>query len=186
MDMLQPRQPGGAALSDKAARTGRAADAPTAMKIGLAGLALLALAPAMVRADGRPADPLRSPQCLAARADLDALLAQAGAPHARQLGRARREAARACLGGSEETRQRSGAPQPPQAVPPVAAWPQRPAAPSVPAPLPALPIPRPTVITTCDPAGCWDSQGRRLNQMGPLLVGPHGVCTIHGALVTCP
>jgi len=178
--MLQPRQPGGTALSDKAARTGCAAGTPSTMKIRLAGLALLALAPAMVLADERPADPLGSARCLAARADLDALLAPPAAPLAQQL------LAQACLGGAEEPRQRSGAPQPPLAVPPAIASPRLPAAPSIPAPPPALSIPRPTAVTTCDPGGCWDSQGRRLNQMGPLLVGPHGVCTTHGALVNCP
>jgi hypothetical protein len=53
-------------------------------------------------------------------------------------------------------------------------------------PLPALAIPRPTVITTCDPGGCWDSAGHRLNNLGPMLVGPRGPCTLQGGIANCP
>jgi hypothetical protein len=58
-------------------------------------------------------------------------------------------------------------PQPPAAVAPLAST-------------------RPPVITTCDAAGCWDSEGQRHNQMGPLLVGPRGLCTLQGGLLNCP
>lgn len=49
-----------------------------------------------------------------------------------------------------------------------------------------LVIPRPTAVTTCDPGGCWDSQGRRLNQVGPVLMGPHGACTMQAGAAQCP
>lgn len=96
-------------------------------------------------------------------------------------------AARTCLGPASGQPQRSGAPQPAQVVPPpVIATPSAPATLPPPAPpLPRLAIPRPATVTTCDPAGCWDSEGRRLNQVGPLLMGPHGLCSIHGGAVTC-
>ncbi len=61
-----------------------------------------------------------------------------------------------------------------------------PTLPPVALPAPPLAIPRPTVITTCDPAGCWDSDGRRLNNMGPLLMGPRGPCTLQGGVANCP
>lgn len=53
-------------------------------------------------------------------------------------------------------------------------------------PWPPVAIPRPAVVTTCDPGGCWDSEGRRLNQVGPLLVGPHGACTMQAGAAQCP
>lgn len=147
--------------------------------------AALVLAPAAAW----PQDPLKSQACKAAIGQLEQILDEK--PHAparaQRLAAARRDAAVACLGRSDQGRLRSGAPHPPQAVaPPVVT-----AAPSAPlprseAPPPPLAIPRPTVITTCDPAGCWDSEGRRLNHMGPLLVGPRGACTVQGGLVNCP
>ncbi len=156
------------------------------MRLDPAFIALLLFATSAPCArDGAP-DPLRSPSCLAARTELEALLAQARAGDQR-LAPARQRAARACLGASDGTRQRSGAPEPAPAVAPaivVAPPPVRPPA-AAPAPAP-LSVPRPTAITTCDPAGCWDSDGRRLNQMGPLLVGPGGVCSGLGGVVTCP
>src|SRR5690349_24565914 len=39
-------------------------------------------------------------------------------------------------------------------------------------PRPPLAIPRPAAVTVCDPGGCWDSDARRLNQVGPLVMGP--------------
>ena len=110
-------------------------------------------------------------------------------PSPDRLEQARRRTAQACLGTEGAQGQRSGAAQPPQAVPPAMGFPRQPVQPPViaaPAPPPPLPVPRPTAITTCDPAGCWDSEGRRLNQMGPLLVGPGGVCTGAGGIVNCP
>lgn len=150
-------------------------------------VALLLFAPAVAVAQHAAADPLRSPACVAARTELEALLARPRAAGER-LEQARRRTALACLGASDDgARQRSGAAEPPQVVPPPFALPRQPAAPPVLAPAPApLSVPRPTVITTCDPAGCWDSEGRRLNQIGPLLVGPGGVCSGLGGIVACP
>ncbi|MEO5671429.1 MAG: hypothetical protein ABIR26_12110 [Ramlibacter sp.] len=83
---------------------------------------------------------------------------------------------------------RSATVQPPIVVPPpVIDVPPRPAAlPPVAMPLPPISVTRPTVITTCDTAGCWDSDGRRLNSHGPQLIGPRGPCFVQGALVNCP
>jgi len=135
-------------------------------------------------------DPLKSVECRVALDGLEGVLAEKtqGAARAQRVAAARRHAADACLGRSDDNRVRSGAPQPAQVVrPPVtAATPPAPSLPPAATPPPPLAIPRPAVITTCDPAGCWDSEGRRLNNMGPLLVGPRGPCTVQGAVATCP
>jgi len=150
--------------------------------------ALLLAAP--LAGQAQPRDSLRSGECVAARAELEAALADnASNPRARaqRLAMARKHAALACLGPSSGRAQRSGAPEPAQVVPPpVIAAPSAPPAPPAAASLPQLEIPRPAAITSCDPAGCWDSDGRRLNQMGPLLMGPRGPCSMHGGMVTCP
>ena len=133
-------------------------------------------------------DPLKSDACKAALVELE----QAGrepASNARaaRVAHAREQAAVACLGHSQGRAARSGAPYPVQAVPPVnSAVRAQPALPAVTAPAPPAATPRPAVITTCDPAGCWDSDGRRLNQVGPLLMSPRGPCTTHGGVVNCP
>lgn len=156
------------------------------MRLHAALIAFALFGPALAAAHDEAADPMRSPPCTAARAQLEALLAQPGAAGER-LEQARRRTARECLGASDGGRQRSGAPQPPQVVPPAIAIPRQPVQPPVPAPAPPpVSVPRPTAITACDPAGCWDSEGRRLNQMGPLLVGPGGVCSGLGGIVACP
>lgn len=156
-------------------------------RIDTALIALLLLGPAAAVAQEHAADPLRSPACVAARTELEALLAQPRAAGDR-LEQARRRTARACLGASDDrARQRSGAAEAAQVVPPAIAIPRQPPAPPVLAPAPPpLSVPRPTAITICDPAGCWDSDGRRLNQIGPLLVGPGGVCSGLGGIVACP
>jgi hypothetical protein len=152
------------------------------------GLALVALASNIVHAQG--VDPLKSPECKAA---LDALEQRVqekteGAARALRVASARRFAADACLGRSEGNPVRSGAPDPPYVVrpPTITAAPPSPSPPAAAAPSPSLSIPRPIVITTCDPAGCWDSEGRRLNNMGPLLMGPRGPCSVQGGLASCP
>ncbi|MES3003980.1 MAG: hypothetical protein V4787_25035 [Pseudomonadota bacterium] len=60
------------------------------------------------------------------------------------------------------------------------------AVPAISPPSPPLAIPRPATISSCDPAGCWDSEGRRLNNQGPLLLGPRGPCLQQGGVVSCP
>jgi hypothetical protein len=79
------------------------------------------------------------------------------------------------------------APYPAVRVPPVggaAATPVLPPQPPVP-PAPLV-VPRASVITQCDPTGCWDSSGRRLNRVGPGLAGPGGPCTVQGNSAMCP
>jgi hypothetical protein len=153
---------------------------------------LLLAAAAAAQARAQAPDPMSTAQCQAAREELDAVLNDATPMRRQELAQARTRAATACLGRADEKGERSGAPQPPRAVPApsISALPQpNPAterAPSTAPPFPALAIPRPTVITTCDPAGCWDSEGRRLNQLGPNLVGPAGPCIAQGAAVNCP
>ena len=49
-----------------------------------------------------------------------------------------------------------------------------------------VPNPRPQAMTMCDPGGCWDSEGRRVNRAGPVLVTPRGACVAQGATVQCP
>ncbi|MBG9387026.1 hypothetical protein [Caenimonas aquaedulcis] len=86
-----------------------------------------------------------------------------------------------------DTPARTGAPDTPVRVPPPVIAPVRPLAmPSLaPAP-PAVEMPRPAAITSCDTSGCWDSNSRRLNSQGPLLLGPRGPCLQQGGLVSCP
>ena len=134
---------------------------------------------------------MRSPECLAAREALEQLL---GDPqtreqtHAAKLASARKKVALACLGRAADDRPGSPVLQAPQAVAPPVIDVTPPRAP-LPAPAPAPPllsIPRPAAITACDAAGCWDSEGRRLNNLGPVLMGPRGPCIVQGSLVNCP
>jgi hypothetical protein len=81
--------------------------------------------------------------------------------------------------------QRSGAPYPPISVPPTTIAVPRPLPVPDTTPQPQVVIPRPATVTACDPAGCWDSDGRRLNQIGPQIVGPQGPCNMQGGVVSC-
>lgn len=146
---------------------------------------------AVVAAQAQPVDPLNSTECERARRQLESALDdQAASKQARalRLAEARKQARVACLGPSSGNAVRSGAPQPVQTVPPPVTS-MAPATTPVPAaapPLPPLAIPRAVTIGNCDPAGCWDSEGRRMNNMGPLLMGPSGLCSIQGGAVVCP
>ena len=53
---------------------------------------------------------------------------------------------------------------------------------------PALVIPPvPSLLTTCDAGGCWDSLGNRYNGTGTTLVGPTGkLCIRIGDRIECP
>jgi hypothetical protein len=132
-------------------------------------------------------DPLHSRECEAARVVLERALDDASAKKPGSmdaLAKARHAAIEACLGREDAQRERSGAPYPAIATRPPAIE-----APPVVLPAPPPPplaIPRPSAITTCDPGGCWDSEGRRLNSVGPLLVGPRGACTVQAGIVSCP
>lgn len=144
-------------------------------------------------------DRMNSPAC---RKALDALQTQEAAAASAPPGSAQqrttraklktlqRQAARACLGSSragERLALPSRSAQPPISVPPVSpgALPgQLPAA--SPPPL-ALPTQAPLVtLTACDATGCLASDGTRLHWVGPNLLGPRGLCTVHGVTLQCP
>ena len=149
-------------------------------------LLLAAGAPAFGAAEP---DPLKSDACKEAIAALEQAAGEsASATRSARLAHARENAATVCLGRSKERGTRSGAPYPAQPVSPSATSAPRPlpSPPAAAAQPSAPPPPRPAVITTCDVAGCWDSDGRRLNQMGPLLMSPRGPCTPQGGLANCP
>jgi hypothetical protein len=150
---------------------------------------VLAAAASALSAQTPYADPLSSTECAAARDELEQALSEPGASRqarSDRLARARQRAAFVCLGPDSGKRERSGAPQPAQAVPPAISPRPAPAPPAVALPQPPLAIPRAATVTACDPAGCWDSEGRRLNNMGPLLMGPQGLCTLQAGLLNCP
>ena len=154
-------------------------------------LPALLLAGAVLTAGAQPADRLDSPECKVARDELEAALDDPGmgrAERAQRLAAVRKKVLAICLGPASAQPQRSGAPQPALAVPApiMSAPPLYPTVRAATAPSPPVAIPRPAVVTTCDPAGCWDSEGRRLNNLGPMLVGPRGLCTIQGGTATCP
>lgn len=145
----------------------------------------------------------RSPDCeralraLQAREDVAASAPDAApradgrrrAPDARLLA-LRRQAAQRCLGGKADLPVPQRQVQAPVTVAPPAAPPIAPVvAPPVSAAPPAAPPPRnapPTVVTSCDPTGCWASDGSRLDRMGQNLLGPRGLCSVQGNLLQCP
>jgi hypothetical protein len=179
---MKHRRRAGGPVSDGIARTDGPAAAPTGMPHRL--FAVIALGLATMASAAPSPDPLKSPECRRALDELERTVdaKPPGAAGAQRVAAARRIAADACLGRSDGKAARSGAPYPAEAVPPpVISGATAPR----PQPAPAAPA-RPAVITTCDTAGCWDSEGRRLNQIGPLLVGPRGPCTVQGGLAQCP
>jgi hypothetical protein len=133
---------------------------------------------------------MMSAECGEARAELQRALDSSDIGRSRPTERvasARKQAETACLGHSESVRERSGAPEPAQVVRPTQIMSNRaPAPPKIEGAPPPLAIPRPSIITTCDASGCWDSEGRRLNNAGPTLMGPHGLCSGSGNIVNCP
>jgi hypothetical protein len=143
-------------------------------------------------------DPLQAPACRQALQELQRqegeALARAApaasAPRANPaLLAAQRKAARACLQGRDDTPPPSPQrlAQPPLAVTPLRIDPS--AAPvmrSATEPLQSASPPPPVSITSCDAAGCWASDGTRLQRVGAQLIGPRGVCRTVGTLVSCP
>jgi hypothetical protein len=126
-------------------------------------------------------DPLKSAPCEQAIAALQA--ARTGADEA-AVELARQRASQVCLGGSGAATRPSPVARAPITVPaPVNVVPEIPA---VQPPVPPVRVERPSVITHCDPGGCWDSNGTRLNRAGPVLIGPSGACTATGGFVHCP
>ncbi|MFI4930345.1 MAG: hypothetical protein ACHP83_08910 [Burkholderiales bacterium] len=161
---------------------------------------ILALAAGTSLAQG--ADPLKSAECvqalealqaqevamIAAAQHKDAGDEQAAPPPLATFEALQKDAAHACLGS------RLDAPPPVQrlARPPITVAPITPHAAALavvpPAPAAAPPpiqVPPVKTITVCDPAGCWASDGTRLNRMGTMLVGPLGLCTVQGAVLSC-
>lgn len=129
-------------------------------------------------------DPLKSPECGRSIAALEAARAVPG--RSAEIEALRRQATLACLGGSgEPTRPRPAARPPVVVAPPVVDVPAPPPAAAAPAPPPPE-IERAPVITSCDAAGCWTSDGTRLNRSGPILIGPGGACVTSGHVVRCP
>ena len=165
-----------ALLSDK--------DAKAPMRLLPLLLLLLALAPVLLPA--QESDPLKSPQCGAALASLQA--ARAGGTAAAAVQALRASAARTCLGGGEAPARTARVLQAPTVVPPpVIMPPPVPAAlPQVAPPLPPVAIQRPPSVTNCDVGGCWADDGQHLRQVGPNLAGPNGRCALQGGLVYCP
>lgn len=106
---------------------------------------------------------------------------------AKRLEALRRQAARACLGGTGEPPPRAQQPAPapldPRRPRPPVAMPALPPAPMAPAP--PTPSP-PLMVLGCDSSGCWASDGSRLQQLGPHLLGPRGFCTQQGLVLNCP
>jgi hypothetical protein len=143
-------------------------------------------------------DPLETPAC---REALDAVRAQEAAASAAreadaqrrsaalaQLKAARQKAAQTCLRSRADRAPPQGRmAQPPVSVPPSALPPPAPrvtATPPSAAPPPAAPL---LSITSCDQAGCWASDGSRLQRAGPnALLGPRGICTTSGTVLVCP
>jgi hypothetical protein len=158
------------------------------MRIGTAVGQILAVMLSAV-AHAQSPDPLHSRECDAARVQLEHALDDASRKTAgsrERLAQARKQAIEACLGRESGERVRSGAPDPAVAVaPPVLVAPRALQAPAVVAPSPPAYVPAP-VITSCDAGGCWDSNGQRANSLGPMLVGPRGVCSVAGGVVHCP
>jgi len=159
---------------------------------------LLAALPAAAQTGSAPPAPaaIDSVECRTARAQLDTATAAATGRSdatAAALRSARERAARDCFGRGGDV-QGLRAPAPAVRVPstspstaPGAGSYARPSALSSPtlAP-PPVAVPRAGLITQCDATGCWDSNGQRLNRVGPLLNGPGGPCTVQGSSAVCP
>jgi hypothetical protein len=154
----------------------------------LAILCALAFGWTAAQAQGN-ADLMKTPGCLAARKQLDRALA-AGGPLDR-LNAMREQAALECFGVKPPAQPEGRFVPPPVAVEPIQLPPEPALPPSAGAAvhpaLPPLPLAaRPPAVTSCDAAGCWDSNGTRYNQLGPMLIGPRGVCTLQGGFLNCP
>jgi hypothetical protein len=157
---------------------------------------VLALA-CMQAAQAAGADPQSAP-CRAALAALQAREADwsngaASQPGARIATDARwqalrRQATRACLGAESAA---ASAPLPrsaaaPIVVPPVTVAP--PPATARPAPreiAPSLPVAPPVTLRSCDPNGCWTSDGQRVPHAGRDPLDPRVHCTLQGRLALC-
>ncbi|RYX89878.1 MAG: hypothetical protein EOO28_31335 [Comamonadaceae bacterium] len=165
------------------------------MKSSLCVMMLCAAAGAAGAATSAAAVPdlMSTPECRQARTRFDAAFDQVKdrrPPTSPELDEARKSAAVACFGKAAAAAAHAGtrSPQPAVVVPQAAA---------ASTPLPRVPLPspgrqapveigRPNHITTCDPNGCWGTDGSRLNRLGPELAGPRGICSVQGGVVACP
>ena len=145
-------------------------------------LALLLAAAPLARA--QPADPLKSPECGSALAQLQA--ARSGGQG--DVESVRRQAAAACLGGLAAPSRPARVVQAPIRVPPpMIEAPARRPLPAIPAPPPApVATEHAPTISSCDPAGCWVTQGNRLQHVTPNLMGPAGLCGVAPGAAGCP
>jgi hypothetical protein len=152
------------------------------MKTACALALALAAATAFAQAD----DPLKSSACAEALAGLQA--ARAANAGSATVETARGAAAAACLGIATLPQRPSRVLRSPESVPPPQVdLPLR----VTPHPGPALPPPpvaidRPGTAGFCDGNGCWIDGGTHLRQLGPNLMGPNGLCTQQGLLISCP
>jgi hypothetical protein len=194
-------------------RTKPAATGQNAMMTRTSTLLLLTIAAGSLHAGAEDEpDLLTSPACLAARVELDqaraaVLVDPPSRTHSERLNQARQEAGRACLGAfSVDQRSSRGFELPIRVpssgqnamgtarVPPAGPLPPGTGATPLPpfrSPTPAAvpgPVrsPSPPLVTACDPQGCWDTEGRRLERAGPLLLGPSKICTLQGNVLNCP
>lgn len=101
----------------------------------------------------------------------------------------RQRVADACLGGLSSSAPPSRGATPP-ALPRQAPVPApRVQPPLRPEALPPLSLPRPEPplsIGSCNAASCVTSDGSTLTRVGPMLLGPRGLCTRQGVFVSCP
>ena len=171
---------------------------------------LLVLASTAAPTHAADVDPLRSIDCRRAVASMQAeetaeaerragSVSTPSTPPAPSpaLQDARRDAAKRCLASRLDVEPPHGRfAQAPIVVEPVGSPAPGPLAPNLHAPMPsthpstpsaALPTgKRPGSVVSCDPGGCWASDGSRLQRVGPVLWGPRGACTTQGASLQCP
>jgi hypothetical protein len=151
----------------------------------------LLLAPLLLAAAlplrAQEADPLKSPACGAAIAQLQS--ARENHEAADRVETLRSSAASTCLGQPDPPARPSRAMQAPIAVPaPQIESSSRPApiiaAPTLPPP--PVAIDRPSSPAICDGGGCWANDGTHLRMVPPDLRGPTGLCSYLGGQLYCP
>ncbi|MBC5764274.1 hypothetical protein [Ramlibacter albus] len=128
-------------------------------------------------------DPLKSPECTAALAQLESARA-ANSPNVETV---RRAASNACFGVPAASARPSRSVQAPIRVPPpvIEVKPRAPL-PPIPTLPPPVPIERGPTISSCDAAGCWVNNGNRLQHVTPNLMAPYGLCGIAPGAAGCP
>jgi len=142
---------------------------------------LLLLAAGPVRAQN--ADPLKSPECGAALARLQA--ARAGGNDPKVVESLRSDAATTCLGyGAPPARPGRTLQAPIGVAPPQIDVPAARAPLAAPAPPPPVAIERFPAPATCDANGCWTNDGTHLRHVPPNLTGP--LCMQQGGSFYCP